>query len=115
MSKLSQALDEIQQGRKLSGRDLADFIGVSPVMVSRLLNDLQPVGHGTMARLIIKLEAAEAHRLLQAYFEDELTRIREGRDAKAKELGVKPRHKDWPHRVRVEISPLQKGTDSKRP
>jgi hypothetical protein len=74
-------------------------------MVSRLLNDLQPVGHGTMARLIIKLEAAETHRLLQAYFEDELERIREGREAKARELGVKPVKTDWPHRVRIESDP----------
>ena len=115
MSKLSQALDEIQQGRKLSGRDLAGLIGVSPVMISRLLNDLQPVGHGTMARMLIKLDAADAHRLLEAYFEDELTRIREGRDAKAKELGVKPVDKDWPYRVRVVISPRQKSTGGKRP
>ena len=105
MSNLSEALVEIQQGRQLSGRDLAGLIGVSPVMVSRLLNDLQPVGHGTMARLIIKLEAAETHRLLQAYFEDELERIREGREAKARELGVKPVKTDWPHRVRIESDP----------
>jgi len=105
VSNLSEALVEIQQERQLSGRDLAGLIGVSPVMVSRLLNDLQPVGHGTMARLIIKLEASETHRLLQAYFEDELERIREGREAKARELGVKPVKTDWPHRVRIESDP----------
>lgn len=104
MSNLSEALVEIQQGRKFSGRDLAGLIGVSPVMVSRLINDLQPVGHGTIARLLINLEAAEAHRLLQAYFDDELNRIRDGRDEKARELGVKPVDEGWPHRVRIESS-----------
>jgi transcriptional regulator with XRE-family HTH domain len=114
VSNLSEALGQIQQGRKLSGLDLASFFGVSAVMVSRLLNDRQPVGHGTIARLIVKLEPAEASRLLQAYFDDELERIREGRDAKAMEMGMRSVNKNWPHRVRVESVSEPKRTNGKR-
>ncbi len=92
----------MQQAKGMNGLALAETLGMDPATMSRLLNDRQPVGHGTVARLIVHLDAKEAHRLLQAYFEDELNRIRDGRDEKARELGVKRVDENWPHRVHIE-------------
>lgn len=101
VSNLSEALVSMQQSRGLNGLELADLLGINPVIASRLLNDRQPVGHGTMARLLVKLNSEEATRLLQAYFEDETRRILTGRLEKARELGVRMPREKWTFEVTV--------------
>ena len=88
----------------MNGLALAEALGINPVITSRLLNDRQPVGHGTVARLLVHLNADDARRLLQAYFDDELARITEGRIEKARELGIRVPKKPWSFKVKIEES-----------
>jgi transcriptional regulator with XRE-family HTH domain len=102
VSNLSETLIAMQQAKGMNGLALADTLGMDPAIISRLLNDRQPVGHVTVARLIVHLDGDEARRLLQAYFDDELARITAGRIEKARELGIRVPKRPWSFKVRIE-------------
>ncbi len=96
-----------------TNQQLAAYLGVDQTVLSRLRNEKQPMGHGTMARLLVRLSTDEASALLQSYFDDELERIRAGREAKAREMGIRLTSRDWPHRVRIESTPERNRSSSK--
>ena len=114
MEALPLKLDEIRQASGLTNLQFAEALGFDETVMSRLCSGTKGVSHGIISRLMIKLAGDDAREILQAYFEDELDRIREGRDAKARELGVRLMDRTWPHRVRVESAPEPKRTNSKR-
>jgi transcriptional regulator with XRE-family HTH domain len=105
MDSLPSRLEEIRQDRGLTNLQFAERLGMDSTVMSRLCSGKKGVSHGIISRLLVKLDSNDAQAILQAYFEDELERIREGREAKARELGVKPVKTDWPHRVRIESDP----------
>jgi len=54
-----------------------------------------------MGQIVVNLTDDEAREVLQAYFSDELQRIRDGRLEKAGELGVKLKNPEFSYAVRV--------------
>lgn len=101
MESLPNALLKLKEARGLDNRGLASLLSVDPPLSSRLVNGQRAISYGVMSRLLVKLTADETRVLLQAYFDDELERIREERAEKAAELGVKLQEPDWPHAVKV--------------
>lgn len=110
MPSLVAELEKFRKTNGLTNAQMWTSLGVDPGLGSRITNGTKGVSYGLMSRFLVKLSAAEATALLQAYFTDELERIREGREEKAAELGIKLSEADWPHRVKVVSAPPPKGT-----
>jgi len=91
MSSLPYVFDKIRRQRGLTNAEIAQELCLDPALTSRIANDRMVVSHGLIGRLLIKLTADETQEVLQAYFDDELERIRTGRAEKAEELKIRPK------------------------
>jgi len=89
MDALPLELEKLRREEGLTNLQFAEKLGLDHTVTSRLCTGKKGVSHGMMARLLVQLDGEEAQRLLQAYFEDELGRILDGRVEKAEELGVR--------------------------
>lgn len=101
MPSLVAELEKYRQTNGLTNAQMWSALGLDPGLGSRITSGTKGVSYGLMSRFLIKLSSAEARAFLQAYFEDELERIRLGREEKAAELGVKLQEPDWPHGVKI--------------
>lgn len=89
MSSLPKVFDKIRTKRGLTNAEIAHELCLDPAITSRITNDRIVASHGLIGRMLIKLTADEAREVLQAYFDDELERIRAGRIEKAEELKIR--------------------------
>jgi transcriptional regulator with XRE-family HTH domain len=102
MDSLHLELEKIRLDRGMTNLQFAKELGVDHTVASRLCSGKKGVSHGLMSRLLVNLDAEDARRLLQAYFDDELARITEGRIEKARELGIRVPKKPWSFKVSIE-------------
>lgn len=106
---LHAALEKYRERNNFTKAQMWAVLGVHPGLGSRIASGLKGVSYGLMSRFLVRLSADDARTLLQAYFEDELERIRVGRAEKAAELGVKLHEPDWSYGVKVVAkSPLKR-------
>ncbi len=102
MESLPLELEKLRQDQGLTNLQFAEKLGLDHTVTSRLCAGKKGVSHGLMARLLVNLGPEEAKGLLQAYFNDEMKRIMDGRAEKAHELGVRLPKKPWTFTVTVD-------------
>lgn len=103
MSHVSSALQEHAEKNKISPAELSRQLGLNKSVVSRIFAGTQPIGAVTMGRIVMTLDAKTAQVLLQAYFEDDIVRIRTASQEKADQLGIKIAHADCQFSVHVAL------------